>query len=55
MGLQAKPELNGAVGICERLDAKQGRYAVRLPGLEKPIAIKAANLERVDGGGKDEL
>ena len=55
VGLQAKPELNGAVGVCERLDAKQGRYAVRLPGLEKPIAIKAANLERVDGGGKDEL
>ena len=55
VGLQAKPELNGAVGVCERLDAKQGRYAVRLPGHEKPIAIKAANLERVDGGGKDEL
>ena len=55
VGLQAKPELNGAVGVCERLDAKQGRYAVRLPGLEKPIAIKAANLECVDGDGKDEL
>ena len=55
VGLQTKPTLNGAVGVCERFDAKQGRYAVRLPEHETPIAIKAANLERVDGGGRDEL
>ena len=56
-GLQAKPELNGVVGLCERFDGKQGRYAVRLPEHDKPIAVKAANLELVEEGddGKEEL
>jgi len=59
VGLQAKPELNGVVGVCERFDAKQGRYAVRLPERDQPLAVKAANLELVgegaDEGAKDEL
>ena len=54
VGLQAKPELNGVVGVCERFDNKQGRYAVRLEGHEKPLAVKAGNLELVEGD-KDEL
>ena len=45
VGLQAKPELNGAVGVCERFDKAQGRYAVRLHGHEKPLALKGGNLE----------
>ena len=45
MGLRAKPELNGAVGVCERYDSAQGRYAVRLDGHDKPLAVKGANLE----------
>ena len=52
------PELNGAAGVCERFDKAQGRYAVRLAGQEKPIAVKGANLELVDAGdgdAKDEL
>ena len=58
VGLKAKPELNGAAGVCERFDKAQGRYAVRLAGQEKPIAVKGANLELVDAGdgdAKDEL
>ena len=58
IGLQAKPELNGAIGVCERFDTKHGRYAVRLPGHEKPLAVKADNLELAadaEGGAKDEL
>lgn len=56
-GLRAKPELNGAVGVCERFDKTQGRYAVRLPGHEKPLAVKGGNLELVEdsGAGKEEL
>ena len=53
VGLQAKPELNGAVGACERFDAQSGRYAVRIPGQEQPILVKAANLELVDKSGGD--
>jgi len=55
VGLRAKPELNGAVGVCERFDKGQGRYAVRLPGHEKPLAVKGSNLELLEDAGKDEL
>lgn len=62
VGLQAKPELNGAVGVCERFDTTQGRYAVRLEGHDKPLAVKGANLRlktepatAEDANGKDEL
>ena len=56
VGLQAKPELNGVVGVCERFDGKQGRYAIRVAGHEKPIAVKGGNLELVeDADSKDEL
>ena len=48
VGLRAKPELNGAVGVCERFDTAQGRYAVRLPGHDKPVAIKGGNLELLE-------
>jgi len=54
VGLQAKPGLNGAVGACERFDTQSGRYAVRIPGQEKPIAVRASNLQLVKDG-KDEL
>ena len=53
VGLQAKPELNGAVGACERFDAQSGRYAVRMPGQEQPVLVRAANLELVDKSGGD--
>ena len=58
VGLQATPELNGVVGVCERFDSKQGRYAVRLPQGDQPLALKAANLElvsQVDDDAKEEL
>lgn len=57
VGLVARPELNGAVGVCERFDTKQGRYAVRLAGHEKPLALNGANLELtgVEDGDRDEL
>ena len=53
VSLQAKPELNGAVGACERFDAQSGRYAVRMPGQEQPVLVRAANLELVDKSGGD--
>jgi hypothetical protein len=53
VGLQAKPELNGAVGACERFDAQSGRYAVRIPRQEQPILVRATNLELVDKSGGD--
>lgn len=55
VGLQSKPDLNGAVGVCERFDGRQARYAIRLPGHETPIGVKAANLELVERTDKDEL
>lgn len=55
VGLQARPELNGVVGMCERFDGKQQRYAVRVEGRGQPLAIKGTNLELIEGGGKDEL
>lgn len=53
VGLQAKPELNGAVGACERFDEQSGRYAVRIPRQEQPILVRATNLELVDKSGGD--
>ena len=55
VGLQARPELNGAVGVCERFDGTLGRYGVRLPGREQPLAVQAANLQLLEGESKDEL
>jgi predicted DsbA family dithiol-disulfide isomerase len=51
-GLVARPEINGAAGLCERFDAEKGRYVVRLasdPG-GKPIAVKAENLALAEAG-----
>jgi hypothetical protein len=56
VGLVAKPELNGVVGVCERYDARKARYAVRLPSQPKPLALKGDNLELLaehDGGEDD--
>jgi len=55
VGLQSKPELNGVLGVCERFDERQGRYAIRLPGHEKPLALHGGNLELVRDPDKDEL
>ena len=53
IGLKSRPELNGAVGVCERFDGKQGRYAVRLAGHDQPLAVKAANMELAQDGAQD--
>ena len=43
--LQAKPELNGRSGlIVTALDTETGRLGVRVDGIDKPLALKAANL-----------
>ena len=43
--LQAKPELNGRSGlIVTALDTETGRFGVRVDGIDKPLALKAANL-----------
>lgn len=55
VGLKTKPELNGAVGVCEGFDKGQGRYAIRLSGHEKPLALKAGNLELIEHAEKDEM
>ena len=53
-GLKARPELNGAVGVCESYDAKAGRCGVRLPSQPKPLAVRLANFERVVMSGNDD-
>ena len=48
----------GSDEVCERFDKAQGRYAVRLPGHDKPLALKGANLELAEAEAaerKDEL
>ena len=43
-GLQAKPELNGAVGFAASYDEGRGRYTVNLPD-GCSIALQPTNLE----------
>jgi len=43
-GLSAKPQLNGKVGTAGKLDARKGRYAVRLVDSTESLSIRVANL-----------
>ena len=56
VGLSKAPELNGHKGTALRLDAKSGRYVVKLDGGAKPRGIKGCNLipeTYVEDAGKD--
>jgi hypothetical protein len=44
-GLVSKPELNGNSGVIVQTEPENGRLGVRVEGLEKPIALKPANLQ----------
>ena len=43
-GLQAKPELNGKIGVAEAFDDASGRYAVLLEEGNGAFKLKPANL-----------
>ena len=43
-GLEAKPELNGTIGVVGAYDAAKGRYAVKLEGGGAPMLLKPDNL-----------
>ena len=47
IGLQAKPELNGATGVVMSFSEATGRYAVQLDTGGEPVMVKEANLKRV--------
>lgn len=54
VGVQAKPELNGQLGIAVRYLGEKGRFEVQLQTVEMPIALKPENLifsEPVTGKG----
>ena len=44
VGVQARPELNGQLGIAVRYLGEKGRFEVQLQTVEKPIALKPDNL-----------
>jgi len=44
-GIQAKPEMNGMIGILEDFDPASGRYQVRLRGNSESHKFKLANLK----------
>jgi hypothetical protein len=48
-GLKARPALNGRMGRVELYVAEKQRYRVHLEGEAKPVAIKAINLQHLDG------
>ena len=46
-GLQAKPEMNGVMGVVKSFSEATGRYAVQLDTGGEPVMVKEANLKRV--------
>ena len=44
-GLSGKPELNGCHGLVRGWNEKKVRYIVELRGVDKPVAVRASNLE----------
>jgi hypothetical protein len=43
-GLVGAAQHNGKQGVVRRFDTAKGRYVLQLPGTEKPLAVKPANL-----------
>ena len=50
VGLKARPELNGEVGLALRFEASTGRWLMRLRNGDGK-QVKAENLEPMEGGG----
>ena len=53
-GIQAKPELNGQLGVCVSYVEDKQRYMVKLNGSKETMSLRPANLipqAEADGGG----
>lgn len=47
-GLENKKELNGAIGELKSFNVESGRFAVQVPGHDKPILLKPSNLTKAE-------